>query len=221
MGDEHQIPHRGGGGVFWIHSLRVVVSGSVDGKRDHGRILGQNGLAVFHSQNVIGKRKKISGKPHSFQSRLSGGREGLAGIQFLAELGREVITEQGFCGGKQGLTVCVLRAEAQGITQLGQKLHAAGGKPFRRGQSAGNGELQNQVSAAENSGLCPQGLVQNGGHAPLDEVAAHGADDGTVRSKFRFYPVDLLLMPQVEGVIFTDNANSFHVTASIIQKFLI
>ena len=39
-------------------------------------------------------------------------------IQSLAELGREVITEQGFCGGKQGLTVCVLRAEAQGITQL-------------------------------------------------------------------------------------------------------
>ena len=59
-----------GGGVFRVRFLGVIVSGAVDGAGGEGTLQLQDGLAVFHSQNVIGSNQEVGLQPHLLQGRL-------------------------------------------------------------------------------------------------------------------------------------------------------
>ena len=50
-----QRPEGGGGGVLGVGLDVVVAARPMDGGGAHGRVLGEDGLAVFHSQNVVGR----------------------------------------------------------------------------------------------------------------------------------------------------------------------
>ena len=71
--------------------LVVVVPVPPDGEGNHGGALGENGLAVFHGQNVVGAAQDFPGQPHLRESLGAGGGEGLAAVQFPAKEGREVL----------------------------------------------------------------------------------------------------------------------------------
>jgi hypothetical protein len=53
---------------------------------------------------------------------------------------------------------------------------------------------------------------------PLDEIAAHHANNGGILAQFPTNDGKLLLMPQMQGVIFADNANSFQKNPSFTQN---
>lgn len=58
-------------------------------------------------------------------------------------------------------------------------------------------------------GLCPEGFIHDGGRAPLDVIAAHGAHNGGFPAKLRLDPVELLAVACMKGVIFGNDTNGF------------
>ena len=51
--------------------------------------------------------------------------------------------------------------------------------------------------------------MENSRGAPLHKIAAHEANDGGVLPKMTANDIDLLLVPQMKGVVFANNADSF------------
>ena len=96
-------------------------------------MLSEDGLAIFHCQNVVGTFQQGTGQTHGLQRTLTGGGEGLAGCQLLPESGREVLAQKCLGGGKQFFGVRGLCPKAQAVTQPGENGHAAGGKALCRG----------------------------------------------------------------------------------------
>ena len=66
VGDEHQIPDCGSRWIFGINSQSMVAALAVDGEGFHFGILGENGLAVFYSQNIIGLGENVRLYTHTF-----------------------------------------------------------------------------------------------------------------------------------------------------------
>ena len=110
-------------------------------------------------------------------------------------------------GAHQGLRIRGFRAEAQCITKGRQSPDTSGSEALRRGQGGIHRKLQHQVRSAAQCCLCPEGLVDDGGHSPLNEAAAHGADDGAVGSEPLTNGRKLLAVAQVQGVVFANDTN--------------
>ena len=129
--------------------------------------------------------------------------------------------QQSLGGGKEGVRLGCLCTEAQGITQGSQGPHPGGGKAFSGGKSPGDGQLQHQIRPTGHRCGGTGRLVDNRRAAPLDKIAAHGADNGGICPKFPANVIHLLLMAQVQGVVLTDDPDGFHGTSSFNQKFFI
>jgi hypothetical protein len=198
----------------------MIAALPVDGKGLHGASLGADGFTVFDAQDVVGLIQKPGMDPHLLKGRLPGGRERLAGIQLGPEQGRKFRTEKGLCGSFQEGGIFGFRTEAQIIAELSQNLYAACGKAFCGRQGHGDGKFQNQVSAGKNSGFCAAGFADDGRHATLDEVAAHGADNGGILPEKGTNPVNLLLMSQMQGIIFANNTNGHGESSLLFGKIL-
>ena len=204
---EHQPPDSSGGRVFRVGDLGVVAACPVDGENLHRAALGEDGLAVFHSQNVIGAGENGGIQSQLIHGGLPGGREGGTGVQLGAEPGGKFLRQECLRGRPQGCGLSGFRAEAEGIAHPGEDLHTPGGEAFGGRQGGGDGQLQYQVGAAFDGGACPEGFVDDGGMAPLDKIAAHGADNGAIGTEFLPDQGNLLLMAQVQGVVFANNTN--------------
>ena len=207
VGKEHQIPDGGGGRVFRVGHFSMVAACPVDGENVHGAALGENGLAVFHSQNVVGQGENVCFWPHGGQSGLAGSREGFSGIQMLAEQGRKFGTEKGSGGLHQRFFVGGFGAEAQHITHPGKDPDTFCRKTLSGGEGCRDGKLQYQIRAAEKGGFRPGTLVDDGRHTPLNIIAAHGADNGCFFAELFTNQPDLLQMAQMQGVVFANNTN--------------
>ena len=96
-------------------------------------------------------------------------------------------------------------------------VHATFGKNLRRGSGIGGGQLQHQIGAAAHRHLGPCQLVRHSRLAPLDEVAAHGADNGSIRPQKGTGALQLQQMPPVEGIVLCYNTSNGHV---IPPKFM-
>ena len=94
--------------------------------------------------------------------------------------------------------------------RIQQHLNAAVGEPLRRSHRPGQGDLQHQVRAALNGGLCPSPAAHHGEIAPLDEIAAHGADDGGVRPQQAADLLQKMDMAHMHRVIFYYYTRSLH-----------
>ena len=70
------------------------------------------------------------------------------------------------------------------------------------------GELQHQVRAASQGHLGPGMLVRQGGRPPLDEVPAHGADDGGVLSQQAADRSQQIEMARVQGIVLCNDTSS-------------
>ena len=88
-----------------------------------------------------------------------------------------------------------------------QGADAAVGKPFRRGRGPREGQLQHQIRAAADGGLRPGVLAQQGEVPPLDEAAAHGADDGGVRPQQFPGTLQLEQMSAVQGIVLCNDTS--------------
>ena len=115
---QHETSYRRGGGIFMVGRPVVIAPLPPDGKGNHGGALGENGLAVFHGQNVVGAAQNLPGQPHLRESLGAGGGEGLAAVQFPAKEGREVLRKQRPGSLHQRRGFAGLRAEAKGVAQL-------------------------------------------------------------------------------------------------------
>ena len=206
---QHETSYRRGGGIFPVGRPVVIAPLPPDGKGNHRGALGENGLAVFHGQNVVGAAQDFPGQPHLRESLGAGGGEGLAAVQFPAEQGRKVLRKQRPGGLHQKLCFAGFRAEAKGIAQLRQNADASRGEPLGGGQAHGGWQLHHKVGAAGDGGLCPEGFIHDGGRAPLDVIAAHGAHNGGFPAKLRLDPVELLAVACMKGVIFGNDTNGF------------
>ena len=61
--------------------------------------------------------------------------------------------------------------------------------------------------------------MKNSRRAPLNKIAAHQADNSAAIRKFAANPVELLPVPQVKGVILTDDADDFQKIPSFSKIF--
>ena len=184
----------------------VIIPGTVDGQGNEGGILGENCLAVLHRQNVVGLNQQIGGSPQGFQRPLPGGRKAQPFLQILPQCRKKCRTVQYPGSFHNFLRLGRFCPEAQVGTQPGENLHPPGGKPFRRGKTGGDGQLQHQVGAAGHRCLCPEGFIHNGRVSPLDKVAAHEAHHRRILTQKTFCQGKLLFVPFVQGIVFTNNA---------------
>ena len=60
--------------------------------------------------------------------------------------------------------------------------------------------------------------MENGRMTPLDKIAAHDADNGSIFAQFPADGVDLLLVTKMKGVVFADNTNGFQKNPSFFIK---
>ena len=187
----------------------MIAAAPADGPDLQRTVLGQYRLAVLHSQNIVGVfRQRCS------QCRLAGSGKGKSLIKLQTQLFRKIRSKQRFRGGQQRLHIAGLGAKGKKIAKAGEDLHAPGGKPLCRAQGVGHRQLQHQVGAAFDGGSGPEGFVKNSRGAPLNKVAAHKAN----HSGIRFHRPQLLLMPQVKGVILADDSRNFQKNPSFSEK---
>ena len=215
-----QLSHCSGGGILRIREIAVVIALPTNGQRFHGTFVLDNGAAILHRQNVVGILQQGSIHSHLFQCTLPCNRERTSTFQLLPQKWTKFRAKQCLCRNHQRVGIPGLTAKAEVVTDRGEDLHTAFSKPFRRGQRIRNRQFQNQICAAVDSGSGTEGLVKNSRHTPLNEVTAHQADDQSILPKPGANMVKLLLMPQVKGVIFTDNADDFQKNPSFSKKVL-
>ena len=212
--------HSGGGRVFKIGKVVVIAAAPVNGQRLHGATLTNDGFAVFHTEDVVGAAQNTGIHLQFLQRSLTGRRKGFSRVQMTAEQGRKVRGQQGCGGSDQCAFVSGFRAEAKLVAEAAQDLHTAGGKALRRGKDTGDGQLQHQIRATAHRGGCTEGFVDDGRAAPLNEIAAHETDDGSILPQQTANCVKLLHMTLMQGVIFTDNTDRFQKTPSFFKFFL-
>ena len=201
----HQSPDGGGGGILQLGLGVMVVASPMDGHGLQVGFLGQDGFAVFHSQNIIGAFQQCAVQTHFFQSRLTGCGERFAQLQLTSEQRREFLAEKCFGGVHQGILVGGFCAETEFVTKTGEDLHAAGSKALGRGEGINGGQLQHQICPAPDGSFSPDGFIDNGRDATLDKIAAHQTDNGGI---FPLKQVDLLLVAGVQWIVFAYNSNS-------------
>ena len=115
--------------------------------------------------------------------------------------------------------IAALAAEADvGAARHSQQLDAAFGKGLRRGHSPRSRQLQHQIRTAVHRHLPTGELVHQRGLAPLDKVAAHGADHG-VRAMLPQLSHQVG-MAAVERIEFTDDPRNGHMGCSFPGHFL-
>jgi hypothetical protein len=215
----HGSPDSGGGRIFCIGIFCVVASLPDDHQRLHSTVLGQDGLAVFHGEDVVRPEYKLRIGSQSFQSSLTGSREGDSLIQLAAKQGRKLGTQQDPGGVHQGSGIAAFAAKAQIVAERAQNGHASGGEALCGGKHIRGGQFQHQIRSGQHRSPGPKGLVHDGRVAPLDIIAAHQADNGCVLAEIFLDPTDLLVMPPVEGVIFAYDSDDFQKNPSFFIKF--
>ena len=188
-----------------------------NGQRAQGEPAAQQRLAVLHAQNVVGRfqQRRLFRSQQGGYRRLTAGRVGLSRVQPTAQGSGILRREQAASQLQQRRRLAALAAKHQIRHHAGggKYLDAAIGKGLRRGHSPGQRQLQHQVRAALHDGPGPLVLANQGKITPLDEVAAHGADNGGVGSQ---QPPGLLQqaqMPAVQRIVFYDhtcNSHKFH-----------
>lgn len=198
----------------------MIASGTVDGENLHRRILREHCLAVFHGQNVIGLTQQTIVHAHGLQSLRSGGGEGDTGVQSLTKKQWEPVVQQSLSRFCQLFFFTVLRSKAECVTEPGQQVNTPSGEPLRRRQGRRHRQLHHQICPAEGGGFCPDAFIKQGGFAPLDEIAAHGADDRRVLPQFPPDALNLMQVPQMKGVIFADNANNHEKIPPFLKNIL-
>ena len=216
---KHLLPQGGGRGGIGVQGGVVIAARPKNGHGFHGAALLQNGLGVLHAQKVVGGGQR-PGDAHLRQSLAAGNRERAAGGKRLPQQRGKFRGAERPGGLQQRLCIHGFRAEAQPVTAAGGNGNASGGKPLGGGQGNFGGKLQHQVSAAKNGGPGTDGLVNNGRSAPLDVVAAHQADNGSILTPHFPDAPELGQMPIVKGVIFANYTNNFQPAYSFDKKFL-
>ena len=111
--------------------------------------------------------------------------------------------EEGFGGGEEGGGIGMLCTEGHLVAEAAQNGHGSGGKALGGGEGILHRKLQHQIRPRLKRSPCPEHLVEDGRVAPLDEIAAHQADDGCLFRRCSTYHGHLFCVTQMQGVIFT------------------
>ena len=111
---------------------------------------------------------------------------------------------------QRGVRVLCAEAQVGEHTSAQQDVHGALGEALRRAQCIAYRQLQHQVRAAQDGGLCPEMLGQHRGAAPLDKITRHTADRRTVPAQGGLGRCQLVGMALVKGVVFRHNAANPH-----------
>ena len=169
-------------------------------------------LAVLHRQNIIRLPHHFRRSAQLRQRPAAGSGKGDAPRQLPTQRLRKRRGPQAGRRLPQGVPVRRLRAEAQFVNdaQRIQQPDAARGKPLRGGERRRHRQLQDEVRPAGHRRLGPHRLWQKRRLAPLDEIAAHQADDDRVAPQPLPDEAKLLGVPIVKRVIFTDDGSYFH-----------
>ena len=173
----------------------------------------RQGAEILHGQVIIGAAQAEGGLPAQqlLHRRLPARGKGQPLVQEAAQSGPVFLRVK--TGGRavQGRRIASLAPEGQGVHHpcRGQYPHAPPRKGLRRGGGPGRGQLQHQIRPTPQGHPRPGPLVGKGALPPLDPVAAHGADHGTVPQ----CPAGLGNLPgmsEMEGIIFGDDAHNVH-----------
>ena len=160
----------------------VSCTRAADRHRPDSTAAAQQRLAVLHTQNVVGTFQNggIFAAQQLLHRRLTAGGIGYAVAQPGAQSVLVVRGEQAGRHMLQRVRVAALAAESHVGDNTGglQGLNAAVGKALRRADCPGQRQLQYQIHTAFHGGFGPGVLAHQSEVAPLDEVAAHHADDG-------------------------------------------
>ena len=92
-----------------------------------------------------------------------------------------------------------------------QHPHAPPGEALRGGGGPGQGQFQDKVGPAAHRRLRPGVFREQGRLSPLGKAAPQGNDETAVRPETLPQKPQLGFMPLVEGVIFRDDPDGFHV----------
>lgn len=187
----------------------VVATGAVDGMGRHGAAPLSYGLTIFNGQNVIGPPQQLRPASQFLQGRRPGGGIGQAPVQEPQQQPVQVRVQETLCRLHQGVRLAVFAAETQGIhtAQAVGHRHSPVGKPLRRGQGRRQGQFQHQAGPAGHGGPGPDRFFVNRRFPPLDEIAAHDANNGGIGPEVPAHQVQLPGVAPVQGIVFADNGH--------------
>ena len=108
--------------------------------------------------------------------------------------------------------VGIFRTEAQVGEHTGtqQDIHCTLCKAFGRPQGIGGGQFQHHIGTAQNGGLRPQMLGQNGGITTLHKIRGHTANHRAIFAQSSLCLQNLVSMTFVKRIIFRNNAANPH-----------
>ena len=208
-----QLPDVGCRGVFALCALVVTGTHTGDGEDVHPGLPADQRLAVFDGKNVVGLLQNFGPfLDPRIQRPLPGGGVGNAGFQMEQSVLHRLMFQQQGSGLLEQFRIGVLRTEAQVGEHAGtqQDIHCTLCKAFGRPQGIGGRQLQHHIGTAQNGGLCPQMLGQNGGITTLHKIRGHTANHCTILTQSSLCRRNLVGVSFVKGIIFRNNAANPH-----------
>ena len=188
------------------------MAGGQAGQRQRLQVaaLPQDGLAVFHPQDIVGAGQQRARAGFQFLGRGGAGRrKGRAARQMpLQPLGQGGAVHQAGSAHQQA-GVGDLGAKGQRVAaQGGQQRHAGGGKALGAQAGIGGGQCRDQVRAGLQGRLHPHRFRQQREPAPLHGGRADTHGDASRAPR----PQHLQLggVPVVERVVLGNDARKFH-----------
>ena len=184
-------------------------------QRLQSAFLRQNSLTVLHAQNIVRACQKVPrALTHGLCSLLARGGKGQA-------CGKPFAQAPGKCGPHQSLCRAQVCGGVRRFGAIAQRLHAAqgaqrthpgSGKGLGTGRRVRRGQAQHQVCPARKRRLCAHLHGHQRQAAPLHHAGAHHAHHGVEAQ--RAHLPDLVCMPVVKRVVFSNDACNAHASPS-------
>ena len=179
-------------------------------QRAKGRLLGQNGFAIFNAQDVVGGAQQVAHTGCQVFCRFGpGDGVGHAQAQFFTNQRLYFLPQQDFCRRQQPFGIRALCPESQSITPQGsQQRHPRRRKLLRRGTGIGRRQRYHQIRPGHQCSAHAHGFRQNGYTAALDGTAAHA--NGNAARPAPTHRGQLRRVPVVKRIVLGNNTCKFH-----------
>ena len=184
----------------------------------HGPCQFPDGFQVFHGEDVVRLRQKLSRRPQDrLRLPLPGGGEGELRLlpHPLPDGRHKGRVRHQLRELNERLKLPGLAAEGEKVhPQRSQHAHGAPGKALRRGEAPGQRQFQHQIRPAAAGRLGPGELGIDRRLAPLHKIPGHGADERRVLPGRLPAGIQLPEVAAVKGIVFADDADGLHAQLS-------
>ena len=208
-----QIAQQCGGGRFSIRFAAVVARAAARHcERRDAQFLQGDLAQVLHSQRVVWGGQNLGDllPVKLFHRLLSGARVGDAALEQVFRIIAAVGGADCFgCFGQQ-CEIAAFASKGDDIhaAERAEQAHSAGGEPFGRSHRVGQGQFEHKVRAAGDRRIGADRFGRARRTPALNKVAAEYGYN--MRRAGRAGRFDLIGVPIVEGIVFSDNARSHH-----------